>query len=215
MSLAYGPAAFHQTDLDVLHEHVRRTGLAMLVTSNTDGPQVSHLPLLLDAAAGRKGTLIGHLSRGNPQVRDGASLGSALAVFPGPDAYVSPSWYATKRTDPRVVPTWNYVVVHARGRLELFDDPAALKTLLKQLTEQHESRFATPWKVDDAPAEFLERMMRGIVGVRLTIDQIEGRYKLSQNRTWEDQRGVVEALGASDRGRDREVAALMPPPTRD
>jgi transcriptional regulator len=207
--MLYTPPAFRESDPAKLHEHILACSLAMLVTASDAGPLVSHLPFILEPETGPHGELIGHLARANPQWR-ASDLGKpALAVFMGPDAYVSPSWYASKKTDPRVVPTWNYVAVYARGRLEVFEDAERLKAVVTRLTERHEAGFSAPWQVSDAPADFLARMLRGIVGVRLVIEEIEGKRKLSQNRSAADREGVIAGLGMSERAADREVAQLM------
>ena len=207
--MLYTPAAFRETDLPALHDHISACGLAMLVTASDGGPLVSHLPLILKRDAGPYGTLVGHLARPNPQWRESDLSKPAVAVFMGPDAYVSPSWYASKQTDARVVPTWNYTVVHARGRLEIFEDASSLHTNVTELTQQHEGRFASPWEVTDAPADFIQRMLRGIVGVRLVIEQLEGKAKLGQNRSAADRQGTIEGLSSSDRESERNVAGLM------
>ena len=154
--MLYVPPAHREQDLATLHAHIAATGLATLVTVGEDGPLVSHLPLLLDPAAGRYGELTGHLARANPQWRTSDLRKPALAIFMGPDAYVSPSWYPAKQEHGRVVPTWNYSTVHARGTLEVFDDPQRLAALVTRLTDLHEGRLAAPWKVTDAPADYLQ-----------------------------------------------------------
>jgi transcriptional regulator len=207
--MLYTPAAFRESELPKLHDHITACGLAMLVTASESGPLVSHLPFVLKRGAGAYGELVGHLARPNPQWRESDLSKPAVAVFMGPDAYVSPSWYPTKQTDARVVPTWNYTVVHARGRLEIFEDAESLHTNVTELTQLHEGRFAAPWDVTDAPADFIQRMLRGIVGVRLFIEQLEGKAKLGQNRSEADRQGTIDGLGTSERERDRDVAALM------
>jgi transcriptional regulator len=167
---------------------------------------VSHLPLLLDPTAGRYGELTGHLARANPQWRTSDLRKPALAIFMGPDAYVSPSWYPAKQEHGRVVPTWNYSTVHARGTLEVFDDPQRLAALVTRLTDLHEGRFAAPWKVTDAPADYLQKQLHAIVGFVLKIESLDGKLKLSQNRSMADRRGVVAGLRASERAADRSTA---------
>ena len=207
--MLYTPTAFRETDLPTLHNHISACGLAMLVTASETGPLVSHLPLVLKREVGPYGTLVGHLARPNPQWRESDLSKPAVAVFMGPDAYISPSWYASKQTDARVVPTWNYTVVHARGRLEIFEDASSLQANVTDLTELHEGRFATPWAVTDAPPDFVQRMLRGIVGVRLVIEHLEGKAKLGQNRSEADRQGTIAGLSSSDRESDRNVAGLM------
>jgi len=207
--MLHTPEAFLESELAKLHDHISACGLATLVTTGAEGPLISHVPLILNREPAPYGELIGHLARANAQSRLSDPEQPAVAVFMGPDAYVSPSWYPSKKENPRVVPTWNYVAVHARGRLEVFEDAERLKAAVTRLTEHHEARFAQPWQVADAPADFLARMLSGIVGIRLVIEQIVGKTKLSQNRYGSDQQGVIAALSASDRPAAREVAELM------
>jgi transcriptional regulator len=207
--MLYIPPAHREQDLAILHAHIAASGLATLVTVGEDGPLVSHLPLLLDAGVGRYGQLTGHVARANSQWQASDLGKGAVAIFMGPDAYVSPSWYPSKHEHGRAVPTWNYTTVHARGTLQIFDDPQRLLAHVEQLTERHEGRFAVPWKVGDAPADYLQRQLQGIVGIAMKIDSLEGKMKLSQNRSTPDRRGVVAGLLASDRDGDRATASLM------
>lgn len=206
----YRPAAFRQDDLTALHAQIESTGLALLTSNGPAGLQATHLPLLLEPGEGEFGTLYGHFARANPhwQALDGQE---ALAVFSGPDAYVHPGWYPGKAEHGRVVPTWNYIAVHAWGPVETFDEPARLLELLARLTARHEAGRPRPWSLDDAPAEYIERQLRAIVGFALPIRRLEGQWKLSQNRQADDRAGVREGLAASDNPRDRELAARMTP----
>jgi transcriptional regulator len=207
--MLYTPPAFKVDDLALLHDHIDRTGLTVLVTVGDDGPLVSHLPLLLDREASGRGTLIGHLARANPQLKLSRLDQTALAIFQGPDAYVSPGWYETKREHGRVVPTWNYAIVHARGTLRLFDDRERLRSAVDRLTARHEAGFAQPWSTTDAPAAFIDAQLKGIVGVEIEIATLEGKYKLSQNRPTADQSGVVAGLEQQGTASDAATAALM------
>ena len=204
----YRPAAFRQDDLTALHAQIDSTGLALLTSNGPAGLQATHLPLLLEPEEGEFGTLYGHFARANPHWQDLAGQ-EALAVFAGPDAYVHPGWYPGKAEHGQVVPTWNYIAVHAWGQVETFDDPERLRELLSRLTARHEAGRPRPWSLDDAPAEYLERMLRAIVGFALPIRRIEGQWKLSQNRQPADHAGVREGLAASANPRDRELAARM------
>ena len=206
----YRPAAFRQDDLTALHAQIESTGLALLTSNGPAGLQATHLPLLLAAEDGEFGTLYGHFARANPhwQALDGQE---ALAVFSGPDAYVHPGWYPGKAEHGRVVPTWNYIAVHAWGPVETFDEPARLLELLARLTARHEAGRPRPWSLDEAPAEYIERQLRAIVGFALPIRRLEGQWKLSQNRQAADHAGVREGLAASANPRDRELAARMTP----
>ena len=206
----YRPAAFRQDDLTALHAQIDSTGLALLTSNGPAGLQATHLPLLLVAEDGEFGTLYGHFARANPhwQALDGQE---ALAVFSGPNTYVHPGWYPGKAEHGRVVPTWNYIAVHAWGPVETFDEPARLLELLAQLTARHEAGRPKPWSLDDAPTEYIERQLRAIVGFALPIRRLEGQWKLSQNRQAADRAGVREGLAASANPRDRELAARMTP----
>ena len=206
----YRPAAFRQDDLTALHAQIESTGLALLTSNGPAGLQATHLPLLLEPGEGEFGTLYGHFARANPhwQALDGQE---ALAVFSGPDAYVHPGWYPGKAEHGRVVPTWNYIAVHAWGPVETFDEPARLLELLARLTARHEAGRPKPWSLDEAPAEYIERQLRAIVGFALPIRRLEGQWKLSQNRQDADRAGVREGLAVSDNPRDRELAARMTP----
>jgi transcriptional regulator len=199
------PALFKEDRIEVLHDAIRRAGLATLVTLTADGLIASHVPMLLDAEPAPNGTLVGHLARPNPQAR--GATGEALAIFHGPDAYITPSWYATKRRNGKVVPTWNYVAVHAYGPIEFFDDTERLRDVVTRLTARQEAGRAQSWAVTDAPPDFIDGMLRGIVGFALPITRLEGKWKMSQNRPAEDRTGVVDGLLSEQRP---EVADLIP-----
>jgi transcriptional regulator len=201
----YTPPHFAETRVDLLHAAIHRAGLAVLVSQTADGLIASHVPLLLDPGPAPYGTLTGHLARPNPQARGAA--GDALAIFQGPDGYITPSYYATKRETGKVVPTWNYTAIHAYGQLEFFDDPARLLEVVTHLTDKHEAARARPWAVSDAPDEFVQGMLRGIVGFTLTISRLEGKVKMSQNRPAEDRAGVVAGLRGDGRGDLADLAA--------
>jgi transcriptional regulator len=201
----HAPEPFAVTDADMIDAMIRRARLGVLVTSGAEGLCASHLPLLWDAERRR---LCGHLARANPQ-RASAHAEDALVILSGADAYVSPSAYASKAEHGRVVPTWNYEAVHLWGRVEWFEEPDRLRRLLAGLTGTHEAARASPWSVDDAPADYVTRMLAAIVGVELVVTRIEAVSKLSQNRSPADRDGVAAALGVSADPRDREIAARM------
>ncbi|MEZ5670373.1 MAG: FMN-binding negative transcriptional regulator [Alphaproteobacteria bacterium] len=203
------PPLFREERVEILHDLIARHPFATLVAAGDGGIEASHLPMLLSPEPAPLGSLIGHLARANPMLADGRDSLHALAVFQGPQAYVSPSWYPSKRAHGRVVPTWNYVAVHAHGTLARIDDPARLRDIVERLTAARERRFAAPWSVDDAPADFVAGMLKGIVGLELRIERLDGNWKLSQNRAPDDRRGVIAALEASDDPADRAVAAAM------
>jgi transcriptional regulator len=205
----YVPAAFREEGVPELHDAIRRTGLATLVTAGPKGLVATHLPLLLDPEPAPLGTLHGHIARANPQWRDLSPGAEALAIFRGPDAYVSPSWYPSKARTGKAVPTWNYVAVHAYGPVEVFDDKDRLRALVERLSDLHEGGRGLPWRLSDAPEGYVDAMLSGIVGVTIPVARIEGARKLSQNRAEEDREGVREALSASGLEGDRLLVELM------
>jgi transcriptional regulator len=207
--MLYNPPAFKETDLASLQAQIAASGLTTLITVGADGPIVSNLPIILEQGTGPYGAIAGHLARGNPQWRESDFTKPALALFMGADAYVSPGWYPSKQEHGKVVPTWNYSMIVARGRLEIFEDADALRAQVETLTKRFEARFENPWEVSDAPEDFVARQIKGIVGVRLHIESIEGKAKLSQNRTLPDQEGVLAGLSPSSSPADREVAKAM------
>ena len=180
-------------------------GAADLITSTPQGLVATLLPFIYDPDAGEHGALLGHVARNNDQWRL-HSQGEAMVIVRGPDAYISPAWYATKAEHGRVVPTWNYVTAHVYGELVIHDDVEWLDVLVRRLTERHEARASSTWSVDDAPPKFIAGQLRAIVGVELRITRIEAKAKLSQNRSPEDIAGVVEGLQA--RGDDASSGAV-------
>ena len=204
----YVPPAFRDEELSSLHQTMRDARLANFVTATPEGLIATPLPLRLAADEGPYGTLYGHVARANSQWKL-PPVGDAMALFMGPDAYVSPSFYPSKAEHHRHVPTWNYIAVHAYGPAEFFDDADRLLEVVSQLTGLHESGRPTPWAVTDAPREFIAAQLRGIVGIRLPIARIDGKRKMSQNRTAEDRAGVVAGLGSSNLPLEREVATLI------
>lgn len=203
----YVPAHFAEDHIPVLHDAMRGSGLVTLVTLTADGLIASHVPLLLNPEPAPYGTLIGHLARPNPQAQ--TAIGEALAIFQATDGYITPSYYATKRETGKVVPTWNYTAIHAYGTLRFFDDRTELLDIVTRLTNRHESRRAVPWAVSDAPADFVQGMLNGIIGFELAITRLEGKRKLSQNRPAADRIGVVDGLREDGRpDLAREVAQV-------
>lgn len=205
----YVPDHFRAADNDV-RELLTRVGAIDLVTATESGLLATMLPMVYDAPGSRDGigafgALLGHVARKNPQWRTPV-LGTAMAILRGPDAYISPSWYASKREHGRVVPTWNYVVVHAHGRLLIHDDLEWLEGNVRRLSIKHEAERAEPWSVDDAPAPYIAGQLRAIVGVELLIDRLEAKTKLSQNRSTDDIDGVIEGLEADG---ERQISAAM------
>jgi transcriptional regulator len=204
----YTPSYFKDEDIASLHRQIDGTRLATLVTFDESGLQASHVPLLLNPNEGPNGTLYGHLAKANPQWK---TLGAreALVIFQGPDAYISPSFYAAKAEHGKVVPTWNYLAVHVYGRAQVFTDPQRLLRVVTDLTDKHEARRPAPWAVSDAPDDYIQKMLNGIVGFAIPIERLEGKRKLNQNRSAEDITGVSKGLAASKDPTDQEIARLM------
>ncbi|MNM95386.1 Protease synthase and sporulation protein PAI 2 [compost metagenome] len=206
----YLPTAFRQDDLAQLHAQMQETGLAILTSAGSQGLLASHLPLLLETGEGEFGTLYGHFARANPHWRELAEGTDAMVVFSGPDAYVSPGWYPAKAEHGKVVPTWNYIAVHAYGQAEVIEDAPRLLDIVSRLTRQHEGEREQPWAVSDAPADYIAGMLRAIVGFRLPIERLEGKWKLSQNRSQADLQGVRQGLAGSAREGERQLAGRIP-----
>lgn len=209
----YLPPHFREDDRDILHRAMAAAGLATLVTAGPDGMVASHLPLFLDPAAGPNGTLYGHVARANPHARTAGGT-EGLVIFTGPDGYVTPSWYPGKAVHGKVVPTWNYVAIHAYGPIETFDDPARLLDVVTRLTERHEAGRARPWAVGDAPADFIAGMLKGIVGFALPIARLEGKWKMSQNRPADDRAAVADGLRGDGAAAAASLVAGQSGPTR-
>jgi transcriptional regulator len=192
----YLPTAFAEDRLDVRHGLMRAHPLATLIIAGADGVSADLIPFMLyaDEGASGLGLLRAHVARANPLWRKLEASPACLVVFQGPEAYISPSWYETKRTTHKVVPTWNYAMAQARGTARVVDDAAWLRRQLDDLTASQEGRLPQPWRPADAPADFLAATMKGIIGIEIPIDSLVGKWKVSQNRGTEDQRGVVEGL---------------------
>lgn len=204
----YAPPLFRERRPEVLHEAIRQAPFATLVTTSAGILRATHLPLVVDVSEGPLGTLIGHVARPNPQWQGFDGEVDALATFLVAHAYVSPSHYPSKRDTGKAVPTWNYIAVHASGPLEVIDDAGELHAIVERITEHQESGRPEPWHVEDAPADFVAGMLRGIVGLRMPIRHLEGSWKLSQNRTPADREGVMEGLSGGDPG-EQAIAAAM------
>ncbi len=185
----YMPRSFHETRSQTLHGLIHDYPFATVVTPAANGFAANHLPFeLVD------GALHGHVARGNELARlDGAQV---LVIFQGPQGYISPNWYPSKQVTGREVPTWDYAVVHVHGRLQVIDDADWLRVLLERLTDRHESNLPKPWRMTDAPADHIERSLRAIVGLQITIERIEGKFKLSQNHPVANRLGVIDGLAA-------------------
>ncbi|WP_026299227.1 FMN-binding negative transcriptional regulator [Elioraea tepidiphila] len=203
----YAPPSFRVKDPEELRAMIAGLRFATMVVNGPEGPVAAHLPMVADAT--RPQILLGHVARANPIVTLLREAPAALACFVGPGAYVTPAWYASKREHGKVVPTWNYIAVHARGRIEPVDDAGELRAIVAALTDAMEADRPEPWAVEDAPADFLAGMLKAIFGFRLHVTALEGSAKLSQNRPAADHAGVVEGLVASPLETDRLVGALM------
>jgi len=190
----YNPPHFQEERTEVLHQLIREHSLAAVITMGPEGLIANHVPLILDAEAGPLGTLRGHVSRMNPQWRESLPHVAALAIFQGPSAYITPSWYPSTQETGKVVPTYNYVVVHAHGSFTTYEDPELLLHNVRALTELYEAGRARRWSVDDAPEDFIRSQLKGIVGIEIPIARLEGKWKVSQNRIPADRQGVIDGL---------------------
>lgn len=204
----YCPAHFAQIDSAEISALIRRVALAELITWTGRGIEASTIPMLFDEDAGDRGALLGHFARGNTQWKTYDAKAEALAIFRGDDAYVSPSWYASKAAHGRVVPTWNYLTVHVHGPLVVHDDHEWKRRFLERLTATHEAGRSEPWSITDAPRQYIEAQLRAVVGVELRVERIEAKWKLSQNRDDADVDGVIDHLAVGD-VRQQAVAERM------
>jgi transcriptional regulator len=205
----YVPKHFEETRVEILHELIRAYPMAALVTLAPDGLDANHIPFEIDPEPAPFGTLRGHVARANALWRDFSREVQALAIFQGPDTYISPSWYPTKQETGRVVPTWNYAVVHAHGPLRAIEDRGWLRGFVEGLTNRHEASLSNPWKVTDAPADYIEKQLGAIVGLEMPLTRLVGKWKVSQNRTARDQDGVVEGLLQAGRESATAMAGLI------
>jgi transcriptional regulator len=204
----YIPPQFEQTNIETMHELIRDHSLATLVTLDTSGINANHIPLHFSPIPEAHGVLRGHVARANPLWQDYAKDTECLAVFHGVNAYISPSWYATKQETSKVVPTWNYAVVHAYGYLRIIDDAAWIRANLESLTQHNEETFSHPWAVSDAPEDFTEKLIQAVVGIELVITRLIGKWKVSQNQPLQNQNSVIAGLNANEQF---EMAKLINP----
>jgi transcriptional regulator len=202
----YIPDHFRPTDEEVA-ELLANIGAADLVTATANGLLATMLPLIYEPDAGDLGRLLGHVARNNRQWKVPA-IGEAMVIVRGPDAYISPAWYATKREHGRVVPTWNYITAHVHGRLVIHDDPAWVEVNVRALSDRHEAARPKPWSVDDAPLPYIEGQLRAIVGVEIPISRIEAKFKLTQNRSKDDIDGAIAGLEAESPARGSIADAM-------
>ncbi len=192
----YLPAHFDESRTEVLHELITRHPFGMLVTHGTSGLDANHIPFELDPRRGEMGVLVAHVARANPVWQDVANGDEVLVVFRAADAYISPNWYPSKHEFHQQVPTWNYMVVHAHGRIAIRDDERFVRGVVARLTRTHEAALPQPWKMTDSPAEYIDAMLKKIVGLEIDITRLVGKSKLSQNKEERDIRGAGEALKA-------------------
>ncbi len=204
----YLPSHFREDRIEVQHELIRSHPLGTLVTAGPDGLAANLLPFLVYPQEGELGTLRAHFARANPQGAQLAQVKDCLVVFNGPQGYITPSWYPGKQETGKVVPTWNFVTVHAWGAPRLIEDPVWLRRQLEDLTDAQEEGHTQPWKVSDAPQGYIDAQVRGIVGLEIPIRRIEGKWKLSQNRSPAERTGVIQGLSAQGPG-DQALAELV------
>jgi len=207
----YVPAAFAEVDPREIERLVTEYPMAQLVTMTEDGLVATPMPLLYEPAPDGLGSLVGHVARANRQWAKSSSTVEALAIFTGPNAYISPNWYASKAEHGKVVPTWNYETDHVRGHFLAHDDPAWTRALVARLTERHESQLAAPWSIDDAPPEYIDSMVKAIVGIEVQITSIQAKRKLSQNRPPADVTGTIAGLDAVGGGSAAVADAMRRP----
>lgn len=205
----YLPDHYRVDDLGAIHALMRARPFATIVTQGQSGLEASHVPTLLKADEGEHGVIEMHLARANLQWKQAQAGHEALVIFGGPEAYIRPVWYPTKQETGKVVPTWNYAVVHAHGRAEAMPSKEWLARHVAELSASLEERYAAPWSTDDAPESFIDVMVRGIVGLRFEISRLEGKLKLNQNKTENDQIGTIDGLRQRAEGGDLEIAELM------
>ena len=201
----YQPKAHEITNTATLHQLIQSHPLGSLVTLGKDGLTANHIPFLIDSGRGEHGTLRAHVARANPVWQDFPATTESLIIFQGPDAYISPTWYPSKHQTGKAVPTWNYAVVHAHGLLTVHEDPAWILQLVSELTNIHESSQQLPWKVTDAPKDYIDKLLGAIVGIEIPITRLEGKWKMSQNRSDADRLGV--AAGLQSKNTEASIAA--------
>lgn len=205
----YTPRLFMEERIEVLHQGMMDIGAATIVGTGPDGLTATHAPMVVDPDPAPYGALRCHFARANPHADTLEAGREVLVIFQGPQGYVSPSWYPSKQETGEVVPTWNYVAIHAHGIASIRDDSGWLKNHLMELTDQLEKHAALPWKVDDAPEEYIARLRKAIVGVEIKLTRIEGKWKLSQNRPEADRLGVVAGLRSQANGVGQSLATLV------
>jgi transcriptional regulator len=205
----YIPKANEEKRVPVMHELMTAHPLAALITMNASGLIASHVPLVLEDNGSQFGMLKGHLSRANTQWKDTTLAVHALAIFAGAQHYITPSWYPAKQEHSKVVPTWNYAVVHAYGPIQWIEEPDWLMNHLAALVDTHEAAFAKPWKMTDSSADYIQSQVKGIIGFEIPIHRLEGKWKVSQNRDRSDKQGVVKGLAALNTSESQAMSDLV------
>jgi transcriptional regulator len=205
----YIPKAFREDREERLYGLLETHPFASLITSGPSGLMASHIPMVLERGSFGKGLLKGHLSRANTQWRELVEQAEALAIFSGPQHYITPNWYPEKQQTGKVVPTWNYAVVHVYGRIQVMEDAEWLMAHLEGLTSIHEAKSPVPWKITDAPANYVASQIKGIVGLQMEIERMEGKWKVSQNRSEQDRSGVAEGLDELNTAESRAMKTLV------
>jgi transcriptional regulator len=190
----YIPKLFEEKDPEILHRLISAHPFASLVTYSDNGIDANHIPFILDRIPQPLGTLRGHIARANPMWREPIIENQAMVIFQGPESFISPSWYPSKQESGKVVPTWNYTVVHAHGKLRFVHDTKWLRDFLVTLTHEHEGERSQPWRLTDAPEDYIERSLQVIVGIEIEVTRLEGKWKVSQNRPERDKLGVIDGL---------------------
>jgi transcriptional regulator len=208
-SFVYVPKANEETRVEVMHALMRAHPLASLVTLNSGELFATHLPMVVHEGGGEFGVLRGHVARANPQWKDFDASVEALAIFAGPQHYITPTWYPSKHETGKEVPTWNYAVVHACGPLRVVEDAEWLMAHLESLTDEQEAGRTAPWKVSDAPAEYVRQLVNGIVGLEVVVRRLEGKWKVSQNKREPEKRGVISGLAALGTDESAAMRALV------
>ncbi len=205
----YNPKHFREDDIDVLQKTMRQIGAATVVCNGPDGMIASHVPVEVVSDPGPFGTLRCHFARPNPHAEAITAGNEVLLIFQGPQKYISPNWYPSKHQSGKAVPTWNYVTIHAYGEGRTYDDTQKLRRHLSALTDHFETPYALPWKLDDAPDDYIESMCQAIIGIEIPLRRIEGKWKMSQNKKQHDIQGTINGLKAQDDENSQSVARIM------
>jgi transcriptional regulator len=203
------PNQFKETNVETLQSFIRKYPLCTIITHSSKGMDANHIPLHVQTTPAPYGYLTGHIDKANPMAQDIRLNSDILAVFSGPSTYITPSWFATKKEGGKVVPTWNFAVVHARGKARVIDDKKWLQEQLAAFTDHNESAFPSQWHLSDAPLEFTEKLINGVFGLEIVITELIGKWKVNQNEPAINRKGVIDGLSASQSPNAAEMAALV------